>query len=201
MIRIVHVTDEVLAPLRARYGSPIDLEWTGEITEREHALATYNPTRTHDVTLFILDPDERIALIRKPHFAAGIWRPPGGGIKPAEDFVLGAEREALEETGLAVSLERYLVATRALFVHAGQSVAWSTHVFLARTQDAVLEPRDVDEIAGARWGTLDELSGPLRERLLETGHALWRYRVALHDAALESLRRGPEGYGSSRTSR
>ena len=201
MIRIVHVTDKVLAPLRARYGPPIDLEWTGEITEREHALATYNPTRTHDVTLFILDPDERIALIRKPHFAAGIWRPPGGGIKPAEDFVLGAEREALEETGLAVSLERYLVATRALFVHAGQSVAWSTHVFLARTQDTVLEPRDVDEIAGARWGTLDELSGPLRERLLETGHALWRYRVALHDAALESLRRGPEGYGSSRTSR
>ena len=102
MIRIVHVTDEVLAPLRARYGAPIDLEWTGEITEREHALATYNPTRTHDVTLFILDPDDRIALIRKPHFAAGIWRPPGGGIKPGEDFVLGAEREALEETGLAV---------------------------------------------------------------------------------------------------
>ena len=61
MIRIVHVNDEVLAQLRARYGSPVDLEWSGEITEREHALATYNPDRTHDVTLFILDPDDRIA--------------------------------------------------------------------------------------------------------------------------------------------
>ena len=191
MIRIVHVTDEVLAPLRARYGDPIDLEWAGEITEREHALATYNPNRTHDVTLFILDPDDRIALIRKPHFAAGIWRPPGGGIKPAEDFVLGAEREALEETGLAVWLERYLVATQASFVYAGESVAWSTHVFLARTHGTELEPRDAEEIAGARWGTLAELAGPLRERLLETGHALWRYRVALHDAALEALRRQP----------
>jgi len=42
----------------------------------------------------------RVALIRKPHFADGIWRPPGGGIKPGEDFVAGAVREALEETGI-----------------------------------------------------------------------------------------------------
>ena len=190
MIGIVHVTDEVLAPLRARYGEPIDLAWTGEITEREYALATYNPNRLHDVTLFILDPDDRIALIRKPHFADGIWRPPGGGIKPGEDFALGAEREALEETGLDVRLERYLVATRATFLHDHGEVSWRTHVFLARPGDTVLAPRDADEIAGARWGTLAELAGPLRERLLATGHALWRYRVALHDAALEAL--GPK---------
>ena len=181
------MTDEVLAPLRARYGEPIDLDWTGEITEREYALATYNPNRLHDVTLFILDPDERIALIRKPQFAEGIWRPPGGGIKPGEDFALGAEREALEETGLEVRLERYLVATRATFLHGRGEVSWRTHVFLARTEDTVLAPRDADEIAGARWGTPAELAGPLRERLLATGHALWRYRVALHDAALEAL--------------
>jgi 8-oxo-dGTP pyrophosphatase MutT (NUDIX family) len=188
MIRIVHVNDEVLAPLRARYGSPVDLEWSGEISEREHALATYNPDRTHDVTLFILDPVDRIALIRKPHFALGIWRPPSGGIKPGEDFALGAEREALEETGLRARLERYLVATHASFVFESQTLAWQTHVFSARTSDTVLAPHDTDEIAGARWGTLPELAGPLRERLLATGHALWRYRVALHDAALRALR-------------
>ena len=130
MIGIVHVTDQILAPLRERYGEPAELEWAGEISEREHALATYNPARMHDVTLFILDPEERLALIRKPQFAEGIWRPPGGGIKPDEDFAEGAVREALEE-----------------------------------------------------------LAGPLRERLLETGHAFWRYRVALHDAAISMLSR------------
>jgi hypothetical protein len=31
------------------------------------------------------------------------------------------------------------------------------------------------------------LAGPIRARLLETGRALWRYRVALHDAALMTL--------------
>jgi ADP-ribose pyrophosphatase YjhB (NUDIX family) len=184
---IVHVTDEVLAPLRLEYGVPAELEWAGAITEREHVVATYNPRRTHDVTLFILDPDERLALIRKPHFAAGIWRPPGGGIKPGEDFTAGAIREALEETGLHVRLERYLVATRATFTYGSVELAWQTHVFSARTLDTELAPRDPDEIAGARWGTLAELGGPLRERLLATGHAFWRYRVALHDAALAAL--------------
>jgi 8-oxo-dGTP diphosphatase len=184
----MHVTDAVLAPLRARYGEPALLEWEGEITEREHALATYNPNRMHDVTLFILDPDERIALIRKPHFEEGVWRPPGGGVKPGEDFAAGAVREALEETGLHVRLERYLVAAAAHFVYEHHEVPWRTHVFLARTDDSELAPGDAEEIAGARWGTLDELAGPLRARLLATGYAFWRYRVALHDAALRSLR-------------
>jgi 8-oxo-dGTP pyrophosphatase MutT (NUDIX family) len=189
MIGIVHVTDEILAPLRERYGEPAQLEWTGDITEREHALATYNPARTHDVTLFILDPDDRIALIRKPAFAEGIWRPPGGGIKPDEDFVEGAVREAYEETGLRVQLDRYLVASSASFLYEPHDVPWRTHVFSAQTRDTELRPQDPDEIAGARWGTLDELAGPLRERLLGTGHAFWRYRVALHDAALVALAR------------
>jgi ADP-ribose pyrophosphatase YjhB (NUDIX family) len=184
----MHVTDAVLAPLRERFGDPVALEWTGEITQPEHALATYNPKRTHDVTLFILDPASRVALIRKPHFEEGIWRPPGGGIKVGEDFEAGAEREALEETGLRVRLERYLVAAKATFLYEPKDVAWRTHVFLARTEDTELAPADAEEIAGARWGTLAEIGGPLRERLLATDRALWRYRVALHDAALQALR-------------
>jgi NADH pyrophosphatase NudC (nudix superfamily) len=61
-------------------------------------------------------------------------------------------------------------------------------VFLARTHDDELAPDDPDEIAAARWGTLDELAGPLRERLLATGRAFWRYRVALHDCAIAAIR-------------
>jgi len=163
------------------------LRWRGDVTTEEYALATYNPARRHDVTLFILDPHERVALIRKPHFAAGIWRTPGGGIKPGEDFVQGATREAAEETGLTVTLERYLVDASALFRHGGDELDWRTHVFLARTTDEAMQPRDAAEIAAARWGTLDELGGSIRDRLLETGRALWRYRVALHDTALAAI--------------
>jgi 8-oxo-dGTP pyrophosphatase MutT (NUDIX family) len=97
-------------------------------------------------------------------------------------------REAREETGLRVELERYLVETHARFLNTGRELEWRTHVFLAHTHDDELAPDDPDEIAAARWGTLAELGGPLRERLLATGRAFWRYRVALHDAALIAIR-------------
>jgi ADP-ribose pyrophosphatase YjhB (NUDIX family) len=172
--------------MRERYGDPLPLEWEGEISEREHALATYDPKRMHDVTLFILN-GEQLALIRKPYFEPGIWRPPGGGVKAGEDFVDGVHREALEETGLQIELQRYLVVAEARFLYEPYSVPWRTHVFLATTGDETLAPRDREEIAAARWGTLDELAGPLRKRLLATDRAFWRYRVALHDAALTAL--------------
>jgi 8-oxo-dGTP pyrophosphatase MutT (NUDIX family) len=184
----MHLTEEILAPIRERYGEPAILEWEGEISEREYGVATYNPQRVHDVTLFILN-GERLALIRKHPFPPDIWRPPGGGVKPGEDFVEAVRREAYEETGLDVELQRYLVEARARFVHRLRELDWRTHVFLATTEDVELEPHDTEEIAEARWGTLEELAGPLRERLLGTGRAFWRYRVALHDAALEALRR------------
>jgi len=183
----MHVDDGVLAQVRERFGQPAELRWEGEIREDEWSIATHNPVRTHDVTLFILDPSQRLALIRKPHFAADVWRPPGGGIKPGEDFVAGAVREALEETGLHVELRRYLVASRAVFRNGGRELPWRTHVFLAETADDKLAPTDPGEIAAARWGTLPELGGSLRETLLATERALWRYRVALHDAALRAL--------------
>jgi len=101
--------------------------------------------------------------------------------------VEGIRREALEELGVEIQLERYLVASEAVFRFGGETIEWRTHVVSARTADEELAPQDTVEISGARWGTLEELGGPLRERLLGTGRALWRYRVALHDAATSAL--------------
>jgi 8-oxo-dGTP pyrophosphatase MutT (NUDIX family) len=182
----VHVNERVLVPLRERYGVPTILRWEGELSEEEWRLATYNPERTHDVTLFVLNGD-RLALIRKPHFTRGVWRTPGGGIKRGEEFVEGAAREAYEETGLRVELDRYLVDAQVRFTWDGRELQWRTHVVSATTEDEEIHPADPDEIAAARWGTIEELQGPIRETLLATGRALWRYRVALHDAAVAAL--------------
>jgi ADP-ribose pyrophosphatase YjhB (NUDIX family) len=182
----VHVDETVLARVRKQFGEPALLDWDTDVSDPELAMITYNPSRRHDVTLFVFNGD-RLALIRKPHFPEGIWRTPGGGVKPDEEFVTGVKREGREELGVEIELERYLVQARAVFRFANQAVPWQTHVFSATTSDDVLAPLDTQEIAEARWGTATELAGPVRERLLATRRALWRYRVALHDAALEAI--------------
>src|SRR5205085_1542753 len=155
---LMHVDEAVLALLRERYGTPAELPWEGAISDVEWSIATHNPTRTHDVTLFILDPSRRLALICKPHFVADVWRPPGGGVKPGEDFETGAVREALEETGLHVELRRYLVASNAIFRNGGRELAWKTHVLLAETDDRELAPDDPGEIAEAHCPCLEVLA-------------------------------------------
>jgi ADP-ribose pyrophosphatase YjhB (NUDIX family) len=182
----VHLDDAALARLRERYGEPASLDWDGEVSEREFALAGYNPVRRHDFTFFVFNGD-RLALIEKPQYPPGIWRPPGGGVRAGEDVVEGIQREALEELGVEIELHRYLVASEARFRFGGETIEWRTHVVSARTEAEELDPQDTVEISAARWGTLEELGGRLRERLLGTGRALWRYRVALHDAAAAAL--------------
>ena len=182
----MHVDDAVLAEVRRRFGEPVVLDWDGEVSDPELAMIVYDPDRRHDVTLFVFNGD-RLALIRKPHFVDGVWRTPGGGIKPGENFVAGVLREGREELGVDIEPTRYLVEARAVFRFANQAVAWRTHVLAATTAEVDLTPEDTVEIAEASWGTATELAGPIRERLLATGRALWRYRVALHDAALAAL--------------
>jgi ADP-ribose pyrophosphatase YjhB (NUDIX family) len=183
----MHLTEAVLAPLRERYGEPRALHWDGEVSREEFALASGSPGRRHDVTFFAFDAGGRLALIRKPSYGPGIWRPPGGGVHPGEAFEAGVRREAFEELGIEIELERFLVSSEAQFRCGNDTIDWRTHVFSARTEAEELDPVDVREIAAARWGTTAELAGPLRSAMLETGRALWRYRVALHAAALAAL--------------
>jgi ADP-ribose pyrophosphatase YjhB (NUDIX family) len=183
----MHLTDAVLAPLRERYGTPRPLRWEGEVSPDEFALAGGSPRRRHDVTFFVFGADGALALIRKPTYPAEIWRPPGGGVRPGEEFEAGVRREALEELGVEIELERFLVSSEATFRSGEGVIEWRTHVFAAHTEAETLRPIDTHEIAEARWGTRAELAGPLRAAMLATGRALWRYRVALHDAVLAAL--------------
>ncbi|GAB4244967.1 MAG: hypothetical protein Kow00129_04710 [Thermoleophilia bacterium] len=201
------LTRGLVAQAEAEFGTPREISLEAELSERE--LGVIGPSlrrlRTHDVTLFILDED-RIAVIRKPMFPPGVFRAPSGGVGPGETIEEGARREAFEETGLEVVLQRYLLRVRATFRAAGAwpgrdllpddvmapddpgAIRWWTHVFQARpVGSTLLDPRDTWEIAEAKWVTLSELQGSIRQKLLETGTAFFRYRAALTDAAVERI--------------
>src|SRR5689334_23789670 len=105
----MHLTEAVLAPLRERYGEPRPLHWEGEVSAHEFTLAGGSPERRHDVTFFVFDPRGRLALIQKPSYPDGVWRPPSGGVRPGERFELGVQRERSEEHTSELQSQFHLV--------------------------------------------------------------------------------------------
>jgi ADP-ribose pyrophosphatase YjhB (NUDIX family) len=204
----MNLSPELIQEAERRFGVPREIELVADLDslETELVAGSMRRLRVHDVTLFIIEgPD--IAVIRKPMFPVGVYRAPSGGVAPGETLEEGALREGLEETGLRVELERYVLRVVAAFsTQAGDGGAaslptevtdpddpsilrWWSHVFLARAvgEDLTLDPQDTHEIAEARWVGIDELQGPIRRLLLESGSSLLRYRVQLTDATLAEL--------------
>lgn len=180
---MAHVTPALWAPVEAEFGTPVELDWTYEITPPEMQMvvsSTRGQTRLHDVTVFLFGRGGDLALIRKHGYPEGGWRAPGGGIDPGEAFADGALREAREETGLEATLTRYLLRVRVSFTCGGQVQPWTTHVLTADSPGGPLATGDPHEIEAVKWGTMAELIGPVEQVLLSTGRGLFRYRTALH---------------------
>jgi len=199
---------DLVLQAETRFGVPRDIELQALVGDEEMDVVakSMRRLRVHDVTLFIVDQGE-IAVISKPWFPPGAYRAPSGGVQAGESLEEGALREGLEETGLTLQLERYLLRIAATFRPAQpwtrvgslppevtdaaepSTLHWWTHVFSARVVGLRdLAPIDTHEIAEARWVSAAELQGPIRRTLLETGRGLFGYRVALTDATMGLLR-------------
>lgn len=185
-----------LSALEARYGAPRDLALEEEFSDEGFRLLRFSMRdgRAHDVTLFIRyappgesDAGERFVVIRKPSYPPGAYRAPSGGVRPGEPFEAGALREAWEETGLEVVLERYLLRVHATFTRRGERARWTSHVFAARAVGGDLDPKDTREIAGVRLATVEALRGEIRAALMASDLGGLRYRALLTDATLDCL--------------
>ena len=187
---LMHLTDEILAPIRDRYGEPM-IRVEGEISAREFGIATYNPARTHDVTLFILNgQDPSRGRLRWPRCGTASRADPqtpisltvaaAGGASKRRGFQQGS-REAFEETGLRVELERYSSRPTRASSTTGESSTGAPTSFWRRqptsTSSRTTRSRSQTRAGGRR------ARRPASGALLGTGFAFWQYRVALHDAA------------------
>lgn len=175
-------------------GRPVVVEMHYEINTVEFDMVegSMGDGRDHDVTMFIRNREDpnKIAVIRKPIFPTTVFRAPSGAASQSEPLVDGAVREAHEETGLDIELTRYLARINVKFTNGDRLIQWTSHIFEARQVDGVIDPIDTGEIAEARWATLEELQGDIRQALLDTGWGLLSYRVALTDLTVEHMEAG-----------
>ncbi|HEX2022192.1 MAG TPA: NUDIX hydrolase [Candidatus Thermoplasmatota archaeon] len=117
----------------------------------------------------VFHPDgERILLVKASRgFTKGMWNIPGGFVTYAETPEDGMRREAEEETGLAIRLERLLGVFTQKF---GSPYFMRGHMYLCRAETTDLRLQ-MDEIADAQWFPLADakrlLLNPFARRALE----------------------------------
>jgi len=177
--------------IEAQYGRPLitTVRWEASDLETQLLRQAVRGGREHDVTLFIRK-ENHFAVIRKPSYPLGVYRPPSGGIEPHESLETGARREAYEETGLLVALCDYLLRANVVFVPLNQpdeTIRWTTHVFLAEWLEGEPHPVDTKEIEEARWASHDELATTLQRSLDNASTPGLRYRGWLQRQTLQAL--------------
>jgi ADP-ribose pyrophosphatase YjhB (NUDIX family) len=184
----MYLTQATIREVEAKYGLPVEIVRAYELTPEQLAIVRLGQRhgRCHDVTLVIADGDQ-IVVTSKPSYPAGAYRTPSGGVEPGETFEAGAAREAGEETGLEVVLERYLIRAQVRFSCGDTEVLWISHVMQARAVGGKLEPLDRREIVEAKWASRSEILGPIRQALLASASPGLCYRADLDALAIERL--------------
>lgn len=105
------------------------------------------PKHSVSVAGIVVRDDGRVLVIKRDD--NGSWEAPGGVLELDESFEAGVQREVLEETGLAVTVERLTGVYKNL-----------THGIVAlvyRCRPARGEPHTTEEAREIRWMTKEEV--------------------------------------------
>jgi 8-oxo-dGTP diphosphatase len=109
------------------------------------------PKHSVSVAGIVVRDDDRVLVIRRND--NGHWEAPGGILELDESFESGVQREVLEETGLAVTVERLTGVYKNL-----------THGIVAlvyRCRPVGGEPHATDEAREISWMTKDEVQSAM----------------------------------------
>jgi len=131
--------------------------------------------RTEGAHLLVHDAEGRILVVRTTYLGPG-WMLPGGRVERQETPHRAAERETLEETGIAATVERLLLVE----AYRPKDVSF---IFSGRATGGTLDPQ-LGEISEAGWATREEIAG--------TSPRLHRLLVMIDAAGDRIAYRGPQ---------
>ena len=154
-----------------------------EMTRKAHESAG-------EVVMVIRRPGGNVLLMTKTFYPAGVYRLPTGQIRKGERPEEALEREASEETGFRVRIERSLGAIRWTVRSGSGSVEYLSHIIITCETTGKPAPRDIEEsIAGFQVinpcdlrGIADQLSN-----LPEPWRDWGRFRAIAHQFVYREL--------------
>lgn len=172
-----------------KYGEPRRFRFEADFLDFECDLVRRSSMkgRQHDITCFIPHNSGYVTIQKHAYSETGIFRAPSGGAKFGERLEDAAKREMMEETGLEVELERF-VLDLALDVKCPEGIIpWRSLVFLAREVGGLMKPIDVHEISGIKVSSKDEMLGTIATLMQDSGWGGFLYRAFLTKKFFEVL--------------
>ena len=117
------------------------------------------------IRALVLDPDERIALVRFDFPHVSVWAAPGGGVEEGEDDAATLARELREELGLELvePLGTCVWVRTHVFPMSGGFDGQTERYYVIRVPAFEIAPRFTTEelraegVGEVRWWTLGEL--------------------------------------------
>ena len=177
----------MLQKVADRYGYPPVIAMNAPVDEDEYNFirSTQSYGRNHDFTLYIFKGN-KVIVNAKHHYPDGLFRAPSGGLKPGEEFEEGVIREAYEETGTKIKLQRYILQINVSFSFGRKSIPWRSHIFTAKYVSGKIAPTDHREIREARLADMVEFD-EFKKIIdgMESGGLA--YRARLHEEVTKLL--------------
>lgn len=184
----MYVTYRMIQEVADQYGYPPVIQMIAPVDPQELAFiqSTQHNGRSHDITMFIFKASE-IMVISKHDYPEGLYRPPSGAVHPGETMVQGALREAYEETGCKIELNRYVLQVNAVFTDGRGQIPWRSHVFTASYVSGEMKPIDTREIREVKLARLSDFPHYKEIIRTKTSSGGLNYRARLHDEVLRLL--------------
>jgi len=175
----------------ARYGTPVVRQEVYQVTPVTlDYWRRVRRQRSAEVVMVVRTVGGRFVIHTKSFYPSGVYRMMTGGIKLGEDLKEAARREALEEIGHDVTIERLLAVQRHVFECGDECLSFTSYLFLMAAEDKPFQATDTTEdIADYRHVPLVGLIKVAEQ--LESLPPDWidwgRFRASAHRLAVEVL--------------